>query len=223
MHTQSFLFLPRYITNQALSITPNFQADITLTGISVCASAPVSTSIIHMYILPGKEQGVLPISSLLILTIVLLYLGYRWALPRPIAGIPYDESASRTIFGNLPEIRAYVKKNGRLRPWLSDHPLRHKSPITQFWARPFKKPSIIISDFQESQDLLLRRTKEFDRSQRSVDFFSGIVSNHHIAMRSSDPRFKGNKELVKDLMTPAFLNEVCIVLSSLLLKSKILR
>ncbi|RYP15252.1 hypothetical protein DL765_005827 [Monosporascus sp. GIB2] len=27
-------------------------------------------------------------------------------------------------------------------------------------------------------------------------------------MRTSDPRFKGNKELVKDLMTPAFLHEV---------------
>lgn len=153
----------------------------------------------------------MPILFPIALTVCLLYLCYRWALPKPIPGIPYDESASRNIFGNLPEIREFVRKNGRLRPWLSSHPIRHKSPITQIWTNPFKNPSLIISDFQESQDILLRRTKEFDRSQRSVDFFAGIVDNHHIAMRSADPRFKLNKELVKDLMTPAFLNEVCIV------------
>lgn len=158
--------------------------------------------------LPEKGQGALPIPFIPVIAVVFLYLAYRWALPKPIPGIPYDESARRNILGNLPELRAYLKKNGRLRPWIVNHPARHKSPITQFWARPFARPSIILSDFQETQDILLRRTKEFDRGQRSVDFFKGVIGNHHIAMKSNDPRFKGNKELVKDLMAPAFLNEV---------------
>lgn len=148
---------------------------------------------------------------LIALPLLLLFLAYRWALPKPIPGIPYDESARKTIYGNMPEILAYVKKHGRVRPWITAHPMRHNSPITQFWTSPFSKPSVIISDFQESQDMLLRRSKEFDRSRRSAALFAGIAGNHHIAMRSSDPRFKGNKELVKDLMTPAFLNEVLII------------
>lgn len=32
--------------------------------------------------------------------------------------------------------------------------------------------------------------------------------NHHIGMRTWDPQFKANRELVKDLMTPNFLNTV---------------
>lgn len=160
---------------------------------------------------PEKGQGALPIAAIPIIAAVFLYLAYRWALPKPIPGIPYDESARRNILGNLPEIRAYLKKHGRFRPWIVAHPVRHKAPLTQFWLRPFAGPSLILSDFQEAQDILLRRTKEFDRDQRSVNIMQSAVSNHHIAMKSNDPRFKGNKELVKDLMAPAFLNEVCCV------------
>ncbi|KXJ89997.1 cytochrome P450 [Microdochium bolleyi] len=137
-----------------------------------------------------------------------LYFGYAWALPTPIPGIPYDKSASRSLLGSLPELSAYIKKHGRLRPWLVGHSKRHGSVLTQFWMGPFAKPTLILADFQESRDILLRRSKEFDRSSRSISIFSGPIGHHHIAMRSSDPRFKSNKELVRDLMTPAFLHQV---------------
>ena len=32
------------------------------------------------------------------------FLIYRWALPKPIPGIPYDKKVARSIFGNLPEL-----------------------------------------------------------------------------------------------------------------------
>ena len=152
----------------------------------------------------------LRISYLAIIPTLLLYLVYRWALPKPIPGIPYDEGAARSLLGSLPDMIAYVRKNRRIRPWITEHPIWHNSAITQFWPRPFKKPAIIISDFQESHDILLRRTKEFDRSPATAAIFQGTVGNHHIAMETHDPRFKGNKELVKDLMSPSFLNNVCI-------------
>ncbi|KAI1385993.1 cytochrome P450 [Hypoxylon trugodes] len=138
----------------------------------------------------------------------ILYLLYLWVLPKPIPGIPYDESARRNLLGNLPEIREYVRKTGRLRPWITSHPARLNSALTQVWLGPFQKPALILADFQETQDMLLRRGKEFDRSKRSYDIFRGIIEYHHISMSSTDPRFKGNKELVRDLMTPGFLNEV---------------
>ncbi|CAJ2509662.1 Uu.00g146880.m01.CDS01 [Anthostomella pinea] len=145
---------------------------------------------------------------LAIVALSLVYLAYRWALPRPLPGIPFDESARRSLFGSLPEIQAHIRKTGRLRTWIAAHPTRHNSALTQIWMGPLSKPALVLADFQESQDILLRRNKEFDRAQRSADIFAGPIGNHHIGMTSSDPRFKGNKELVRDLMTPNFLHEV---------------
>jgi hypothetical protein len=149
------------------------------------------------------------VSSLIIaLGIALLYLLHQWALPKPIPGIPFDLHATRDLRGSLPDLLAYHKANGRLRPWFVEQSLKHASPMVQFWMAPLSKPSVIVTDYQEAQDVLLRRPKEFDRGRRSADVFHGVVPNHHIAMTSSDPRYKPNKELVRDLMAPSFLNEV---------------
>ncbi|KAJ8122872.1 hypothetical protein O1611_g9731 [Lasiodiplodia mahajangana] len=137
-----------------------------------------------------------------------LYLAYRWALPKPIPGIPYDESARNSLLGNLPEMVSMLRTTGKTRPFFIQHPIRHQSALTQVWLTPFQKPSLILADFREAQDLLLRRTREFDRGSMTTDVFAGVAPNHHIAMSSADPRFKGNKELVRDLMTPNFLHEV---------------
>jgi hypothetical protein len=137
-----------------------------------------------------------------------IYLAYRWALPKPIPGIPYDENARKNLFGNLPEVISMLRATGRTRPYFTMHVLRHKSALTQIWLGPLQNPGLILADFREAQDILLRRTREFDRGEKSTAAFAGVVPNHHIAMPSLDPRFKGNRELVRDLMTPNFLHEV---------------
>ncbi|KAL6872449.1 cytochrome P450 [Trichoderma longibrachiatum] len=76
---------------------------------------------------------------------------------------------------------------------------------------PYPKPFVLITDFRESHDILSKRYREFDRSKRNADIFGTIGTNFHLAMQSRDPRFKGNKELLRDLMTPGFLNEVSAV------------
>ncbi|KAI1160603.1 cytochrome P450 [Nemania serpens] len=137
-----------------------------------------------------------------------LYLAYRWALPKPLPGIPYDESARNNLLGNLPEVVSMLRTTGRTRPFFSGHVKRHQSALTQIWLGPLRSPSLILSDFRETQDILLRRTREFDRGPHSTKAFAGVAPNHHIAMESADPRFKLNRELVRDLMTPNFLHEV---------------
>ncbi|KIX09319.1 uncharacterized protein Z518_00398 [Rhinocladiella mackenziei CBS 650.93] len=139
---------------------------------------------------------------------ILLYLIYRWALPRPIPGIPYNPSATRSIFGDIPGMLDYISKTGRIWPWITQQTTTLQSPIVQIFGRPFSKPWVIISDFRESQDILLRRHKEFDRSEVTRDTFSGLIPEMHIGMKSSDERFKAHRQLLKDLMTPAFLHEV---------------
>lgn len=140
--------------------------------------------------------------------VAVLYLFYQWALPKPLAGIPYDPDAARSLLGNVPAILGHEKIHGRIRSWFITENTKHKAPLVQFWRSPFSKPALILSDYQEAQDILLRRTKEFDRSQRSADVFFGLVPDHHISMTTKDHRFKGNKEVVRDLMAPAFLHDV---------------
>ncbi|KAI1117899.1 cytochrome P450 [Nemania sp. NC0429] len=140
--------------------------------------------------------------------LVASYLAYRWALPKPIPGIPYDESAKNNLLGNLPEIVSMLRTTGKTRPFFGGHSRRHQSALTQVWLGPLQSPSLILSDYRETQDILLRRTREFDRGPRNTSAFEGVAPNHHIAMASADPRFKLNRELVRDLMTPNFLHEV---------------
>ncbi|KAG6006805.1 hypothetical protein E4U21_006696 [Claviceps maximensis] len=53
---------------------------------------------------------------------------------------------------------------------------------------------------------MARRTNEFDRSRYNTIHLWHFVPEHHLGMMSSDPRFKGNKELVKGVMSPGLLS-----------------
>lgn len=139
---------------------------------------------------------------------IILFFGYRWALPKPIPGIPYNEAAARSLFGDVPAMLEQLKKNGHFWPWIGDQLIKHQSPIIQVFGRPFSKPWVVIADYRESQDILIRRTKEFDRSNLMGDMFMGLMPDFHISKMSTDERFKNNRALLKDLMTPGFLHEV---------------
>lgn len=147
-------------------------------------------------------------SAIIIGLLSTLYLAWQWALPKPLPGIPYNAAALKSILGDVVEIRQVKKDGGVVRTWFGQQNIRHNSPMTQVFITPLGKPAVVLSDFREIQDILLRRSKEFDKGGRVLQSFRGVIYNHHIGMPSSDPHFKRNRELVKDLMTPKFLNEV---------------
>ena len=138
--------------------------------------------------------------------VVFVYWTYRMMLPKPLPGIPYNSGLG--ILGDMPELIQYRKTQPSFRRFFGELCCRHKSPIVQIFLRPLAKPAIVLTDYRESQDIALRRAKQFDRSKMHADAFGTVLPNHHISMRSWDPRFRENRELVKDLMTPAFLNQV---------------
>jgi hypothetical protein len=47
-------------------------------------------------------------------TAVLLYAGYRAILPKPLPGIPYNKDAAGKLFGDVPEMMAYVMRTKRI-------------------------------------------------------------------------------------------------------------
>ncbi|KAI1810386.1 cytochrome P450 [Poronia punctata] len=145
---------------------------------------------------------------ILLLVGAILYRIYTYMLPKPIPGIPYDEPASRNILGNIPELVKMLKETGRSRPFFRRHVEKHQSALTQVFLTPLGLPSLILADFRETQDILLRRFREFDKGDKATTAFKTVIPEHHISMPSKDGRFKGNRELVRDLMTPGFLHEV---------------
>lgn len=86
--------------------------------------------------------------------------------------------------------------------------IKLNSPIIQLFIKPLSKPWVIITDYKETQDILTRRTKEFDRSPYFSDIFHGVMPNHHITMSSTDERFVANKKLIQGTMSPQFVNDV---------------
>ena len=156
------------------------------------------------FYLPASPQ-VFAVSAL---SAFLLFYLYRRALPRVIPGIPYNKHAASRILGDVPDFLEYVKDNrGEAVSWWHQQLLKHDSSIVQLFLRPFAKPFVIVADFREAQDVLLRRTKEFDRSQFFEDIFGGALPMHHINQKTTD-QMKAQKRLLADTMMPAFLQGV---------------
>ncbi|KAL8849532.1 MAG: hypothetical protein Q9221_005466 [Calogaya cf. arnoldii] len=142
------------------------------------------------------------IVAFLAVTILLYYL-YQWLLPKPIPGIAYNSKATKSLFGDAPSMIKEVSVTGEFRVWCAKQVKQMKSPICQVFVRPFAKPWILLADFRESKDILMRRG-EFDKSSflsqgmACMGSFHGIYPTGH--------KFRSNRYLIQDLMTTTFLN-----------------
>lgn len=139
--------------------------------------------------------------------VVALYLLYRWALPKPIPGIPYNPEAIRSLLGDVPSMVKHIGKTQEVHDWMSAQNVRLKSPIVQLFNRPFGRPCVVITDFQEAQDILVRRTKEFDRSKFIADVSGGIVPESHFVMQTND-EFRKHRKWVQGIMAAGFLQDI---------------
>jgi hypothetical protein len=152
----------------------------------------------------------LTITLLMVSLITLSYTLYCLSLPRPLPGIPYNELAARRFLGDLPEIRKAVS----YREWIWNQPRKHGSVVAQVFLRPFRGPTVIVTDLDAAVEIFDRRRKDFDRGSRNKEVVGLVAPNFHFTMNSSDPSFSAHRELIKDVMTVEFLNEVRIGISS---------
>lgn len=101
--------------------------------------------------------------------LVLLYALYRAALPKPIPGIPYHEASANSVLGDAPAMIKHKQKYATTFEWMTAQTDKLNSPIVQIFLKPFSRPIVIVTDPRETQDVVLRRAKDFDRSR----FFKG--------------------------------------------------
>jgi cytochrome P450 len=148
------------------------------------------------------------VAVVLSIIIVALYAAHRAILPKPIADIPYNKDAASKLFGDVPEMMGYVMRTKRVFCWLTSLTTRHQSPIIQAFVKPGGLPWVVVTDPHESQDILLRRIKDFDRSEFFGELINGILPEQHIQFISTDARFKDNRKLINHLMAPTFISEI---------------
>ncbi|UKZ80173.1 hypothetical protein TrVFT333_007930 [Trichoderma virens FT-333] len=141
-------------------------------------------------------------------TTVALYLVYRWLLPKPIPGIPFNKDAKSSLLGDIPSMVKHSMKTQELHDWIVAQNVKLQSPIIQIFARPFSKPWVVVADYQESRDVMLRRTKEFDRSYFWSEVSGSVMPESHIFKRISDDLFKRQRRWLQGLMSPGFQNNV---------------
>jgi hypothetical protein len=102
------------------------------------------------------------LSTLALYSAVVLAVGYflyRAALPKPIPGIPYNEAAAKRILGDAPELLEAISKTGTMLDWLISQLVDRNVPVIQLFLRPLGKPFVILSDFRETQDICVRRSR----------------------------------------------------------------
>lgn len=145
--------------------------------------------------------------TILLANFILIVL-YFSLLPKPLPGIPYNHSAARSLLGDLPALKSHLHHTHEFWSYPASQARLHASPIVQLFIRPFSRPWIIVSDPREAADILLRRSRAFDRSPIVRDWFRAANPAHHIGLASADPAFRRNRALLGGLMAPAFLGDV---------------
>lgn len=153
-------------------------------------------------------QGEVSLLTFLAVTLLLAgYFLYRLALPKPIPGIPYNKAAAERILGDVPEFMKWFSKKSELYTFLTEQCIKLDSPIAQLFVRPFGKPWVIVTDYHEAQDIMTRRTREFDRSDFMADVFYEPFPNHQIHFKTTE-RWRAHRKLMGDTMSTSMLNEV---------------
>ncbi|KAF2962924.1 hypothetical protein GQX73_g10651 [Xylaria multiplex] len=129
-------------------------------------------------------------------------------MPKPIPGIPYNETSSHKLLGDVPAIADHMAKTegGTFITYILKTMKSLDSPLIQVFIRPFGKSHLVLGDFPEAYDILMRR-REFDRSPTLGDLVKGLTPNLHIHLKTNDT-WKNQRRLIQDLMTPSFLHNV---------------
>ncbi|KAE8423082.1 cytochrome P450 [Aspergillus pseudocaelatus] len=145
-------------------------------------------------------------ATLGIFLLLLHQLYRRLLLPKPIPNIPYNVAASQKLLGDLPELKDEMDRTSDMRSWLLRQTIKLQYPLIQLFLDPFSKPILILSDPREALDILLYRSRDFDRAPMLYDIFSGLAPTHHIGMKTG-PEWRRHRDLIQHLVTQPFLQD----------------
>jgi len=82
--------------------------------------------------------------------VLLAFFVYRWALPKPIPGIPYDRKSANRLLGDVPDALKHVSETKEMVSFLVGRCEKLNSPVVQVFLRPFQRPRVVVMDGRES-------------------------------------------------------------------------
>lgn len=126
-------------------------------------------------------------------------------LPKPIPGIPHNPEALRSLLGDVMAIQREMPDN--IAEWVVRQGARHRSPVYQVFLVPLARPFVVVSDFREGQDIMVRRRDEFERSDLAIALLRGELPGFHACLKTG-PAWSAHRRLLRDLMAPPFLHGV---------------
>ncbi|KAJ5197412.1 hypothetical protein N7449_007891 [Penicillium cf. viridicatum] len=131
-----------------------------------------------------------------------LYALYRWLLPKPLPGIPFNQKSAQSIWGDVVELR---DDPSGLAKWCSKQLENHGSPICQALMGPLSKPVVLVADVGNAREMLMGRS-DFDRSAYIIDRFP-LFGDFHLNMKTGDD-WRQSRNWLKDLLAPQYLHNV---------------
>lgn len=148
---------------------------------------------------------------------------YRLLLPRPpLPGIPHNPASTRRLFGDMGAAKALGRQTGEMsaaifhiaRNIMQQHQpadTPYKIPIAQLLVPSFLPGTgahvVVVDDAREAEDILVRRNREFDRSELTAQFFRPVFPRSTIAQPTT-PALRAQKRLWSDVMGADFLRRV---------------
>ncbi|KAI1875956.1 uncharacterized protein JN550_001452 [Neoarthrinium moseri] len=136
--------------------------------------------------------------------VVLVYGIYRRLFPKPIPGIPYNAASAQRISGDKPGMMEAFQKHGEFSRYRTGLTNKLGFPLVQLFASPFMPPYLYLDDPRETEDILLRRNKEFDRSP-IASIVIGTIMPHSTIVKKTTPHYKAQRKPWLDVMAPDFL------------------
>ncbi|KAH7461729.1 hypothetical protein FOMA001_g18908 [Fusarium oxysporum f. sp. matthiolae] len=127
--------------------------------------------------------------------------------PKLLDGLPHNRVSANRIFGDVSDVVAYTSKTQEQSEALFLINRKADSPIAQFLTPSISNSSVLIDDPREAEDILKRRSREFDRSGTTARFFKYLLPQCSIVQYTT-PSLKAQKRLWADSMSTKFLRRV---------------
>lgn len=144
---------------------------------------------------------------LLCCLVIGIYQLYFFALPKPISGIPYKEESAKSLLGDIPTVLSGLSRKPELRVAFNERARSLKARLVQIFPGPLTLPIVILDDAREALDIMLYRSRDFDRTPLVRALLSWVIPNHH-SVFPTGPRWRAHRKLIQTMMTDQFLDQV---------------
>jgi hypothetical protein len=145
--------------------------------------------------------------ALLGIFIIAVFVLWLPIYPKPYPEIPYNEASAKRISGDIPDLITAVQASNEFTDSAIAVTARKLgSPIAQILFPRIRKPLVVLNDAREIEDILLRRSKEFDKAPLTCELFKPIFPNSMVS-RFSTPELKVHKRIWAEVMSVEFLRK----------------